>query len=50
MEADPGQLDKKKNNIEVNARDAMPDGGQITITAGNIDTADANVAALAAGR
>ena len=50
VEADPGQLEQAIVNIAVNARDAMPGGGQITITAGNIDTADAKASDLAAGR
>ena len=50
VEADPGQLEQAIVNVAVNARDAMPGGGQITITAGTIDTADATAADLAAGR
>ena len=43
VEVDPGLLEQAIISIAVNARDAMPAGGRLTIDAGNIDTA--NVAA-----
>jgi hypothetical protein len=40
VQADPGLLEQAIINIAVNARDAMPGGGQVTIDTTNIDTAD----------
>ncbi|MEA2108973.1 MAG: ATP-binding protein, partial [Pseudomonadota bacterium] len=39
VEADKGQLSQVISNLVINAQQAMPTGGTITITAGNIKTA-----------
>ncbi len=40
IQADPSAIDQIITNLCINARDAMPDGGELTITTSNVDLKD----------
>lgn len=49
IEADAGQINQAFNNIVINAVQAMPGGGKLTVTAENVVLNDMNTLGLAAG-
>ena len=50
VKADPGQIDQILMNLAVNSRDAMPEGGRITIETSNADLDETYVATHAPAR
>lgn len=50
VEADEGQISQVFNNIIINATQAMPDGGTVTVTARNEELTVTNTLALPPGR
>jgi PAS domain S-box-containing protein len=48
--ADPAQIEQVILNLVINARDAMPDGGRLTVRMESVDDSDPSVAAHVEGR
>jgi PAS domain S-box-containing protein len=49
VEVDPGQMNQVINNLIINADQALPDGGIITVSAENVEIGPEDLSTLAAG-